>query len=378
MSRRSRRNSMRSHSLQTHRKSYSDERDLREHLERRAQQAVLGENSAQRKLYLTEYDMVKKYHLCSGLLNNSLWEAHEMKAHSEKSMNVSDVKVTDEDGYLSRSKTIKANNKIVKERIWITVKLTIQNRVAKVDVEPNATSWTYSRSLRLHVQMWNAVVNGWTWSRRNLSYSLKVNEFAALTTCEFVSQHNGYKPNIVWRWSEALESSWARWAQWPLVRTMIRDCRRECCVSFILCCTHALSVFGFSPCLVDQLTLTRWVKMSIRSLSAQSSHGKVSHRHIGHRAVVLRALHSTHGSAYRATARAPERLAERYIYSQHGDPKFGAKKFRICIDWHATKAWISKTTIIGSQSMGRSKLNVRECSCVANRRWRTVFIRNIT
>ena len=34
-----------------------DERDLREHLERRAQKAFLGENSVQRKLYSTEYDM---------------------------------------------------------------------------------------------------------------------------------------------------------------------------------------------------------------------------------------------------------------------------------------------------------------------------------
>ena len=36
------------------------------------------------------------------------------------------------------SKTFHSNNKIVKERIWITVKLTVQNRVAKVDVEMNA------------------------------------------------------------------------------------------------------------------------------------------------------------------------------------------------------------------------------------------------
>ena len=50
------------------------------------------------------------------------------------------MKVTDEDGYLACSKTIRANNKIVKERIWITVKLTLQNSVAKVDVELNATS----------------------------------------------------------------------------------------------------------------------------------------------------------------------------------------------------------------------------------------------
>ena len=57
MSRKSRRNSIRSHSLQTHREFCADERDLREDLERRAQQAVVGENSAQRKLYLTEYDL---------------------------------------------------------------------------------------------------------------------------------------------------------------------------------------------------------------------------------------------------------------------------------------------------------------------------------
>ena len=57
MSRKSRRNSIRSHSLQTHKEVFSDERDLREDPERKAQQAVLGENSAQRKLYLTEYDI---------------------------------------------------------------------------------------------------------------------------------------------------------------------------------------------------------------------------------------------------------------------------------------------------------------------------------
>ena len=55
MSRKSRRNSTRSHSLQTHREFYSDERDLREHLERRAQQAIIAENSVQRTLNSTEY-----------------------------------------------------------------------------------------------------------------------------------------------------------------------------------------------------------------------------------------------------------------------------------------------------------------------------------
>ena len=43
MSKKNRRNSIWSHSLQTHRELYSDERDLRKDLEQRAQQAVLGE-----------------------------------------------------------------------------------------------------------------------------------------------------------------------------------------------------------------------------------------------------------------------------------------------------------------------------------------------
>ena len=34
-------------------------------------------------------------------------------------MNVSDVKVIDEDGYLSRSMMIKAKNIVMEERIWI-------------------------------------------------------------------------------------------------------------------------------------------------------------------------------------------------------------------------------------------------------------------
>ena len=52
MSRKSRRNSIRSHSLHTHRKFYSDDRDLRGHLERRAQQAVLGEKISSENIML--------------------------------------------------------------------------------------------------------------------------------------------------------------------------------------------------------------------------------------------------------------------------------------------------------------------------------------
>ena len=71
-SRKSRRNSTRSHSLQTHRDFFSDERDLREHLERRPQQAIPGDNSVLRKLYSTKYDVelqnfgAKKLRICIG------------------------------------------------------------------------------------------------------------------------------------------------------------------------------------------------------------------------------------------------------------------------------------------------------------------------
>ena len=57
MSRKSRQNSTRSKSHQIQKELHSDERDLREHLERRAQQAILGENSVKRKLYSTECKM---------------------------------------------------------------------------------------------------------------------------------------------------------------------------------------------------------------------------------------------------------------------------------------------------------------------------------
>jgi len=64
-----------------------------------------------------------------------------MKAHSEKSMNVSDVKVTDEGGF---AVPIKANNTIMKERIWI-------NRVAsKIVFQPGIQTMAlrYTMSVR--------------------------------------------------------------------------------------------------------------------------------------------------------------------------------------------------------------------------------------
>ena len=47
-------------------------------------------------------------------------------------MDVSDVQVSDKDGYTSRSNAVKANSKIVKERIW-----TLDSRFAsKIELHP--------------------------------------------------------------------------------------------------------------------------------------------------------------------------------------------------------------------------------------------------
>ena len=43
----------------------------------------------------------------------------------------------------------------------------------------------------------------------------------------------------------------------------------------------------------------------------------------------------------------------KFDWVQHEDPEFRTKKFRICITWVATWAWISETTIIDGKSLGR-------------------------
>ena len=63
-----------------------------------------------------------------------------MRAHSAKFMNVSDMQAADEDDRLdeeSRNKTIKANNKIEKKRIWI-ISVTSKIMVQPLDTDTDA------------------------------------------------------------------------------------------------------------------------------------------------------------------------------------------------------------------------------------------------
>ena len=60
------------------------------------------------------------FHLCLSIPINSLWEALNVEARSpDKFMDVSSVKVSDEDGFLVRSMTLTSNNTTVNVRIWI-------------------------------------------------------------------------------------------------------------------------------------------------------------------------------------------------------------------------------------------------------------------
>ena len=77
-------------------------------------------------------------------------------------------------------------------------------RIIAVQEEPNLHTVFYQRDVPWNADTWRFlcfVQRSGEWlnmESKNLSYSLKVNEFAALTTSESVSQYTGYNPNNVW------------------------------------------------------------------------------------------------------------------------------------------------------------------------------------
>ena len=86
-----------------------------------------------------------KFHLCSSIPINSLWEALEMKAQSpEKFMNVSDMQVPDEEVFLSCNKMIKAKNITMKKRIWINV---VTREITLQPLDPNTDTPNCTRSV---------------------------------------------------------------------------------------------------------------------------------------------------------------------------------------------------------------------------------------
>ena len=112
MSMKCRRNSIRSHSLTTQREFDSDDRDLREHLERRAQQAILGENSVQRKLYWTEYNM-EIQNLERRSSEHALCES-QRELESQRQQLLEDIQWTDQ---------------AQRERIYLCSELRMKNRL---------------------------------------------------------------------------------------------------------------------------------------------------------------------------------------------------------------------------------------------------------
>ena len=66
---------MRSHSHQAQREFYFDERDFREHLERKVHQAIHGENSVLRKLYSTGFNTERQKF--NEEIQNTLYLSHK-------------------------------------------------------------------------------------------------------------------------------------------------------------------------------------------------------------------------------------------------------------------------------------------------------------
>ena len=87
-----------------------------------------------------------------------LERSFQTKVHSEKSMNVNDVNVTDENDFLSRSMMIKANNKII------------------CDLKEDQSEFLEERR------------------QKDL-----LNEFASLTTSKSMSRYSGYSPTMCGR-----------------------------------------------------------------------------------------------------------------------------------------------------------------------------------
>ena len=59
-------------------------------------------------------------------------------------MNVSDVKITDEEGFLSRRRMIKPENIIMKERIWFNA---VSNEITLQPVDPDTDTPSCNRSV---------------------------------------------------------------------------------------------------------------------------------------------------------------------------------------------------------------------------------------
>ena len=126
-----------------------------------------------------------------------------------------------------------------------------------------------------------------------------------MTTSEFVSQYTGYEPNNVWSGVKhsrrALTLKFVMLSVRSLCLVQLRGTQYTIVV---MCCTHVLTRMCFFslPCIC---CMAQAIQVERSGLS--DSFSIVA---IGHRAVVLRALRGTHGSACPATARAQRVLLE--------------------------------------------------------------------
>ena len=108
-----------------------------------------------------------------------------MKAQSpEKLTNVSDMQVLDEEGFLSRSRMIKAKNIIMTERIWINAvpsEITLQPLDPDTDAQLHKRVITVREEPNLHVESHQRDVTNVQRSGEWLNMESK-NQFASAPT----------------------------------------------------------------------------------------------------------------------------------------------------------------------------------------------------
>ena len=185
----------------------------------RRRKAAIQEGVKKFHLFLDSHVQYQKHYANDA--DELQYNVHLKRKLTEKSMNVNDSKTTDEDGFLSNNMMIRAKN-IMKERIWINrvinettfethCEATKRPSVHKCHdccvhtCGPHGTcvDGVNSHSCYCDPGFQEIEVDRvkldfiHTTNAQNLSYSLKVNEFTALTTSESVSRCSLHKHNDV-------------------------------------------------------------------------------------------------------------------------------------------------------------------------------------
>ena len=186
--------------------------------------------------------------------------------------------------------------------------------------------------------------------------------------------------------------TWSSWelmsavGQCSLIRTEIRDCRRECYVSFILCCTHVLSYFQSSVLSSVPLVFCLMTVHVLHDSRIPKSFGRVFISWYIDRCLCTdtEQYTDTRTNTYAAQPHEHQRvLGWGFFYSQKNKMKRNASKKKCKIKWKETQASVTSVTV-GRDSCTFLVLSRLECrlwcwynvfsvQCLLCRNWHNVI-----